>query len=55
MRSFGPLSSARFDPHPPPPGDHPTERILYAAIDPAPAWMQALRNTAVQIRYDFYT
>jgi len=33
MRSYGPLASARFDPHPPPPGEHPTERVLYAAID----------------------
>jgi hypothetical protein len=31
MRSYGPLPSARFDPHPPPPGLHPTERVLYAA------------------------
>jgi hypothetical protein len=30
MRSFGPLPSARFDPHPPPAGMHPTERVLYA-------------------------
>jgi len=33
MRSFGPLASARFDPHPPPAGDHPTERVLYASRD----------------------
>ncbi len=33
MRTFGPLASARFDPHPPPPSDHPTQRILYAACD----------------------
>ena len=33
MRSFGPLDSARFDPHPPPAGDHRQERVLYAARD----------------------
>lgn len=31
MRSFGPLSSARFDPHPEPPAISPTEAVLYAA------------------------
>jgi len=33
MRSYGPLRSARFDPHPLPVSDHPTERVLYAAAD----------------------
>ena len=33
MRSFGPLPTARFDPHPPPPADHPVERVLYSAAD----------------------
>ena len=31
MRAYGPLPTARFDPHPPPPRDHPSERVLYAA------------------------
>jgi len=33
MRSYGPLAAARFDPHPLPAGDHPVERVLYAAVD----------------------
>ena len=44
MRSYGPLASARFDPHPPPPGDHPTERILYAAIDLVTALAERFQN-----------
>lgn len=31
MRSYGPLASARFDPHPGPGADSATERVLYAA------------------------
>ena len=33
MRGYGPLDSARFDPHPLPAGDHSKERVLYAAGD----------------------
>ncbi|MET0863191.1 MAG: RES family NAD+ phosphorylase [Nakamurella sp.] len=33
MRSYGPLASARFDTHPSPAGEHPVERVLYAAGD----------------------
>ena len=33
MRSYGPLSSARFDPHPEPAGDTSGELALYAAAD----------------------
>jgi hypothetical protein len=44
MRSFGPLASARFDPHPPPPQDHPTERILYAATDLVTAIAERFQN-----------
>lgn len=45
MRSFGPLASARFDPHPPPAGDHPTERVLYAASDLATALAERFRHS----------
>lgn len=31
LRSFGPLPTGRFDPHPEPAAEHPGERILYAA------------------------
>jgi hypothetical protein len=31
MRSYGPLPSARFDPHPEPAGESRTERVLYAS------------------------
>jgi len=33
MRSFEPLRSARFDPHPEPPGISPSEKVLYVAGD----------------------
>jgi hypothetical protein len=33
FRTFGPLASARFDPHPPTAGDHPGSGVLYAAQD----------------------
>ena len=44
MRRFGPLASARFDPHPPPPGEHPTERALYAATDLATALAERFQH-----------
>ena len=44
MRAYGPLASARFDPHPPPPAEHPTERILYAAIDLVTALAERFQN-----------
>lgn len=31
QRFYGPLSSARFDHHPPPPGEHPTRSVWYAS------------------------
>lgn len=31
LRSFGPLPTGQFDPHPQPAAEHPVERILYAA------------------------
>lgn len=33
MRAFGPLRSARFDPHPEPPGMSSNERVLYVSGD----------------------
>lgn len=33
LRHFGPLPSARFDPHSPPPHTSPTEGVLYAGTD----------------------
>jgi Arc/MetJ family transcription regulator len=44
MRSFGPLASARFDPHPPPPQNHSTERVLYAAGDLVTALAERFQN-----------
>lgn len=44
MRSFGPLASARFDPHPPPPQNHPTERVLYVATDLVTALAERFQN-----------
>ncbi|ROQ64429.1 RES domain-containing protein [Rathayibacter sp. PhB152] len=33
LRHHGPVPGMRFDPHPPPPGHHPTVGVLYAAAD----------------------
>lgn len=33
MRTYGPLRTARFDPHPEPPGEASGELVLYAACD----------------------
>ena len=33
MRAFGPLQSARFDPHPEPPSISSNEKVLYVACD----------------------
>jgi hypothetical protein len=45
LRTFGPLASARFDPHPLPAGDHPGYGVLYAAQDVATALADAFQTT----------
>lgn len=47
MRSWGPVSTCRFDPHPPPPGDHPSERVAYAARDLPTALAEVFQGTWV--------
>lgn len=37
FRSFGPVTSSRFDHHPPPPATHPTRAVLYGSA----AWADA--------------
>jgi len=44
MCAYEPLAAARFDPHPPPPDDHPIERILYAATDLVTALAERFQN-----------
>jgi hypothetical protein len=45
FRSFGPLSSARFDHHPPLQGDHPNLGILYAATEIKTCVAEVFQNT----------
>jgi hypothetical protein len=45
FRSFGPTARARFDHHPPPPGEHPDRAILYAAGDGVTALVEAFQWT----------
>lgn len=33
LREFGPIPGQRFDPHPPPMGDHPGVGVMYTALD----------------------
>jgi hypothetical protein len=44
MRGFGPLESARFDPHPLPVGPYSIERVLYAAGDLVTALAERFQN-----------
>lgn len=44
MRSYGPLSSARFDPHPEPAAESPTERVLYASATLLTALAERFRH-----------
>ncbi len=43
FRSYGPTPRDRFDHHEPPPGDHPTTGILYAAGDGVSAIVEAFQ------------
>ncbi|HEV8528854.1 MAG TPA: RES family NAD+ phosphorylase [Actinomycetes bacterium] len=45
FRTFGPLASARFDPHPLPAGDHPGCGVLYAAQDLATSLAEVFQTT----------
>lgn len=45
FRTFGPISSARFDPHPSPPGKHPECGVLYAAQDLATSVAEVFQTT----------
>lgn len=43
LRTFGPLVTARFDPHPLPPGDHPGYGVAYTAFDLATCAAEVFR------------
>ena len=45
FRRFGPLSTARWDPHPRPVGDHPDVGVTYAAIDLRTAVAEVFQTT----------
>lgn len=45
FRTFGPLPTARFDPHPAPAGEHPGCGVLYAAHDVATALAEVFQTT----------
>lgn len=44
LRSFGPTSN-RFDPHPPPPRDHPDHGVAYTALDPFTTFAEVYQRT----------
>lgn len=46
MRTFGP-TTARFDPHPPPPGDRSGELVLYLAVDVQTCLAEVFQRTRV--------
>ncbi|WP_029136727.1 RES family NAD+ phosphorylase [Nakamurella lactea] len=55
LRTFGPLKTARFDPHPPPLGDHPGYGVAYTAFDIATCAaevFQASRTIALTDEHD---
>lgn len=45
MRTWGPLSDARWDPHPDPVGDHQADAVLYTAGDYTTAFAEAFQQT----------
>lgn len=45
FRTFGPLRTARFDPHPPNCGTHPGRGVSYAALDVATAVAEVFQQT----------
>ncbi len=55
FRTFGPLHTARFDPHPGPQGDHPGYGVAYTALDVvtcAAEVFQSSRRIALTDEYD---
>ncbi|MGI8416139.1 MAG: RES family NAD+ phosphorylase [Nakamurella sp.] len=55
LRTFGPLNTARFDPHPRPQGNHPGYGVAYTAFDISTCVaevFQASRTIAVTDEYD---
>lgn len=51
-RTYGPLPSMRWDPHPPPVGDHPDGMVIYASTDLRTAVAEVFQSTR---RIDPYT
>ncbi|OJV23119.1 MAG: hypothetical protein BGO26_09195 [Actinobacteria bacterium 69-20] len=47
FRTFGPLSTARFDPHPQPRGEHDGYGVSYAALDLPTAVAEVFQHTRV--------
>lgn len=45
LRSYGPLVGHRYDPHPPPVGDHPDYSVAYTALDIATAAAEVFQTT----------
>lgn len=45
FRTFGPVSSGRYDPHPPPAQEHPGYGVLYAATDLRTALAEVFQRT----------
>lgn len=46
LRHYGPLD-ARFEPHPPPPSQHPDRAVWYAAVTPRTAFAEVFQRTRI--------
>ena len=47
LRHYGPVASCRFDPHPPPVGEHPDTGVLYTATDVPTALAECYQQTRI--------
>lgn len=53
LRHFGPVD-ARFEPHPPPPADHPDRAVWYGAATPRTAFAEVFQRTRTVPLSDMY-
>lgn len=47
LREYGPIPGMRFDPHPPPTGDHPGVGVMYTALAPSTALAEVYQDSHI--------
>ncbi len=47
LRHYGPVATCRFDPHDPPPGEHPTVGVSYLADSVPTALAERFQQTRI--------